>query len=185
MIKINLGSGVDYREGWINVDSSDDVKCEIKHDIRLSPLPFKDNEADYIYCGNVLEHLTFDELIKVMKELHRIIKKGGILHISVPYYNHPNSIDPFDHKTRFTFGSFDYFGKSAYGKESSKQWETIWEDGNPTLLGKFIPNFNVKTMKKIDYYGNKLKWTLTFRQCVSYVIGYVYKSIEYKLNPIK
>lgn len=46
-----------------------DVKADICN------LPFKNGEFDVILCNHVLEHIPNDK--KAMKELHRVLKKGG------------------------------------------------------------------------------------------------------------
>lgn len=47
-------------------------------------LPFKDNALDYIFSVDVFEHLKDNELKSLVKEMHRILKKGGrfIVHTS-------------------------------------------------------------------------------------------------------
>ena len=50
MKKLNLGSGFDYKRGWINVDINNKdiygrkIKIDVKHDLNKSPWPFKKNE---------------------------------------------------------------------------------------------------------------------------------------------
>ena len=36
-MKLNLGCGKDYRDGWVNVDFYDDSTCDIKHDLEVFP----------------------------------------------------------------------------------------------------------------------------------------------------
>jgi len=50
-------------------------------------LPFKSNTFDGVICSEVLEHLPNPELC--VKEIHRILKKGGIVFISTPVLNIP------------------------------------------------------------------------------------------------
>jgi len=52
----------------------------IKADI--CDLPMKDNSYDFILCNHVLEHIIDDK--KAMKELYRVLKKGGIGIFQVP-----------------------------------------------------------------------------------------------------
>ena len=46
-----------------------DVKMDLHH------TPFSDNEFDVIFCNHVLEHV--DDDVQCMRELFRILKKGG------------------------------------------------------------------------------------------------------------
>ncbi|VUD59531.1 Demethylrebeccamycin-D-glucose O-methyltransferase [Thalassocella blandensis] len=47
-------------------------------------LPFADNSFDHIICSEVLEHIEAYE--QILQEIHRILKPGGSLNISVPRY---------------------------------------------------------------------------------------------------
>jgi len=53
-----------------------DVKADIVN------LPFNDNSFDVIFCNHVLEHIQDDT--KAMKELFRVMKKGGMGVFQVP-----------------------------------------------------------------------------------------------------
>ena len=54
--------------------------AEIKADI--CDLPIENDTYDYILCNHVLEHI--DDDIKAMKELYRVLKKGGIGIFQIP-----------------------------------------------------------------------------------------------------
>lgn len=49
-------------------------------------LPFKDNSCDIVICAEVLEHL---DDIAAMREIKRILKKGGYNLITLPYRGKP------------------------------------------------------------------------------------------------
>ena len=44
-MKLNLGCGKDYRDGWVNVDFYDDSTCDIKHDLEIFPWPWEDDSV--------------------------------------------------------------------------------------------------------------------------------------------
>lgn len=46
-------------------------------------MKFEDNYFDYAICGEVIEHI--DEPEKLVKEIYRIMKPGGIFSISTPF----------------------------------------------------------------------------------------------------
>jgi SAM-dependent methyltransferase len=48
------------------------------------PLPFEDNTFDVITILDVLEHLDDDRAM--LRELHRVLRRGGLLLLSVPAY---------------------------------------------------------------------------------------------------
>lgn len=47
-------------------------------------LPFPDNSYQYTVCFETIEHLAYQEAILMIKELHRVLKPGGVLVISTP-----------------------------------------------------------------------------------------------------
>ena len=55
------------------------------HDLNHLPYPFRDAAFDVIEASHVIEHL--DRPFAVMKELHRLLKPGGVLHIKVPHFS--------------------------------------------------------------------------------------------------
>lgn len=109
MKRLNLGCGNKKIEGWINLDSSKEVKPDKVHDLNKFPYPFKDNEIDEVYADNVLEHL--DNTVKVMEELWRISKNKAKITILVPLAPGYWSFTDPTHKQFFTFNTFDYFTK--------------------------------------------------------------------------
>ena len=48
-------------------------------------MPFTDNMYDFILCNHVLEHVEND--LKALREIKRILKKGGKGIVQVPFYN--------------------------------------------------------------------------------------------------
>lgn len=109
--KLNLGCGIDIRQGWVNLDSAALDGVDIVHDLTILPLPFTDNSFDEIVCQDVLEHVA--EYTPLLKELHRILAPGGLLHIRVPHFTSKNNfIDP-THRRMFSVATFDFFTKNT------------------------------------------------------------------------
>lgn len=65
--EIYLKRPIDFRKSFIEID----------------PFPYEDNFFDAITCCQVLEHFTHSHLHAV-REMHRILKPGGILELDVP-----------------------------------------------------------------------------------------------------
>jgi ubiquinone/menaquinone biosynthesis C-methylase UbiE len=55
----------------------------LQHDV-AQPFPFPDNAFQVIWCSEVLEHL-FDPAF-ALREMHRVMKPGGRLLVTVPYH---------------------------------------------------------------------------------------------------
>ena len=81
--RLNLGSGNDYRKGWVNVDLDKKVKANLHFDFR-SKFPLKDNEFSYILAQDVLEHLTIEEAREFLSECWRVLKPQGKIKLRIP-----------------------------------------------------------------------------------------------------
>ena len=57
----------------------------------LTALPYDDNTFERAICLDVLEHLTYDEQPEALRELHRVLKPGGELLVSIPNLAHLQS----------------------------------------------------------------------------------------------
>ena len=108
MIKLNIGCGVDKKEGYLNCDSSPLIKPDRVINLE-EPLPFKDNSIDEVLAFHVLEHIS--NLIPLMHELHRVCKKGTIIKIKTPFYSAWGQYNDPTHLRFFTPFTFDYFQK--------------------------------------------------------------------------
>lgn len=104
-LELDLGCGKVKDRKAIGIDI-DDYGQEIIWDIEKG-IPFSDNSCRIIKAYSVLEH--FDNLLYVMRECHRVLKKDGILDISVPYAGSDGSFRDPTHKNFWTENTFDYF----------------------------------------------------------------------------
>ena len=111
--KLNLGCGTDIKDtkrGWVNLDSADLPGVDVVHDLDVLPLPFPDSEFTHILCQSVVEHT---EYIPLLKELHRILEKGGTIKVQVPHFTSAtNFIDP-THRRMFSVRTFQFFVKDS------------------------------------------------------------------------
>lgn len=85
-IKLHIGCGTIYKEGWINIDNNSDnniKKLDFMWDLR-KPLPLPENSVDFIYNEHFLEHLTVDNGVGLIKNLMKILKPNAVLRIAMP-----------------------------------------------------------------------------------------------------
>lgn len=80
-LKLNIGCGKIKYEGWINIDI--DPGADLVIDARKG-LPFEENSVDIVYNEHFLEHLTFEDSSKLLREIYRCLKKGGVVRTATP-----------------------------------------------------------------------------------------------------
>lgn len=111
MIKLNLGCGVDYRDGWVNVDKGY-APCDVKHDIEQCPWPWEDDSVDEVSLKHVLEHVEKECLPNIVRELGRVCRNGAIITVESPYALSDNFMTDPTHKLPITQRTLEYFDKS-------------------------------------------------------------------------
>jgi len=82
-IKLNLGSGKDYLDGWINVDIEQKYNPDVVADI-TEALPFKTNSVSEIKAFDILEHVTKQQAHDFISECYRVLDIGGKLNLRLP-----------------------------------------------------------------------------------------------------
>lgn len=121
-MKLNLGCGRDIRKGWVNIDQHEAPGVNMVLDIS-KPLPFPDGSVEEVYASHVLEHILHWE--QVVKEIHRVLKPGGMCELIVPFRFSPapyhyrffqeNTIDVFvpesDWRTSLSLEGEPFFDK--------------------------------------------------------------------------
>ncbi len=53
-------------------------------DLTKCRLPFKDESVDFVYTSHFLEHLPRYKTVQLLKEVNRVLRKGGTIRIIVP-----------------------------------------------------------------------------------------------------
>jgi len=110
---INLGCGKTKIPGSIGMDRVNILGyVDIVHDLNKFPYPQTKNSVDEVHMYHVLEHL--DKPIKVIEEIHRILKNGGKLYIRVPHFSSMGSFTDITHVRPFGYFSFDCFQEDSY-----------------------------------------------------------------------
>jgi predicted SAM-dependent methyltransferase len=80
-LSICLGSGAAPIAGWVNVDM--DRRAPVRLDLRF-PLPMADASAGLVYSEHVIEHLTLEDGLALLRECRRVLREDGVLRIATP-----------------------------------------------------------------------------------------------------
>lgn len=110
-MKLNLGCGNNYREGFVNLDDGN-CRADVYHDLNVVPYPFEDNQFSYILAQQVLEHVNRSKWFDIVRELHRISKPNAIWEVMTPYALSDNFFTDPTHSMPFTLRTFDFFDKT-------------------------------------------------------------------------
>lgn len=106
-MRLNLGSGTSVEKGAVNVDRVALPGVDVVHDLDVGPWPFEDGSADGIKAEHVFEHVG--DPILFMSECWRVLERGGLLHIVVPYYRSPDAFTDPTHRRFCTEHTFNYW----------------------------------------------------------------------------
>ncbi len=85
-----------------------DIVCDLEKGI---PLP--DNSVEYAFSSHFLEHVS--DLVFFMKEVHRVLKPGGIFESFVPHFSNPYYYSDPTHRTPFGLYTMCYFASQPFG----------------------------------------------------------------------
>ena len=117
-LKLELGSGGEGRKGFYAVDHLEldgvDIVADLNKPLDLLP----DESVDYIYSRHTLEHIH--ELLPLMRELYRVIKKNGTIEIIVPHFSNVYGYSDPTHVRLFGLYSMYYFVSSENQPEKRK-----------------------------------------------------------------
>lgn len=80
---INLGCGRTYHPEWDNFDLAP-ADERVRHLDLLKRFPFHDGSYSYCYSSHVLEHMPRSHAPGFLKEIHRVLRPGGVARIVVP-----------------------------------------------------------------------------------------------------
>lgn len=123
---LNLGCGGPDRLGdpWVNLDDLhaqfpkgtperaqlDGEPNYVNHDIASGPLPFDAESFDGVLASHVIEHFDAQAGAKLMQNCHHILKRGGVLLVSVP--------------------DASYF-RRVYAEDCNENWPRLYEVTDP------------------------------------------------------
>jgi SAM-dependent methyltransferase len=113
---LNLGCGKNKLDGTspgdevIGLDIEKLPGIDVVWNLEKTPMPFKDGEFDIVICNYVLEQIQ--NFFPLMKEIHRIVKLGGLVKIKVAFYSSWSQYNDPLHVRSFSYYSFNRFDPS-------------------------------------------------------------------------
>ncbi|MEZ5972805.1 MAG: hypothetical protein R3C31_13430 [Hyphomonadaceae bacterium] len=118
-MKLNLGCGMNRRDGWHNVDNSPVCQPDQVWDLEQTPWPWPDSSAQEFLFNHSLEHMGQDTktFLAIMSEVYRVGRPGAEVSINVPHPRHDNFLFDPTHVRAVTPEMLMMFDK-----EKNEQW---------------------------------------------------------------
>ena len=149
-MKLNIGSGEKKLSGFINVDKYPSQKGNLKGDLDKK-INLPNACAEEIMLDKVIEHV--DSIPNTMKEIRRLLKKNGVVHIyTLHFTSHSSWRDPSHkhHLSYFSFGMFTNDRNAHYlrGKLFALEKKKLSFGGGLSMLGRLIFKISPEVYEK-------------------------------------
>ena len=145
-VLVHIGCGKTNSPEFINVDARPLAHVHIVTDDITSLPDFNTGTVDLVYMCHILEHIKRKDLKKVLSEMKRVLKVGGVLRLSVPdldklievYNASDNDINAIshqlmggqDHEYNIHYSVFNHQRLTELLKEVGFQKVVTWDPDN-------------------------------------------------------
>lgn len=123
-------------------------------------LPIKDNQADVVFCLDLIEHVEDDN--KVVQEISRVLKKEGILILTTPMQDGI---------------SFPIMNKQKI-KEINKEWGHVRSGYSLNEIRQLFNKNNISIKRKDTYFNFVSRWV--YRILIFSNFPFIGKSLIYR-----
>jgi predicted SAM-dependent methyltransferase len=165
-VALNLGCGTLHLPGFINVDCVASVNPDQVANLDEFPWPWANDSVDHIWADHCLEHL--EDTVKVMEEVHRILKPGGTFEAKVPWGNCYYYFQDPTHRHSWMDHTIEYFTSDHMPHYTNARFELVFN--------KLISDgrkYNIARWKVL------LRSLIPFRSVLKYFIIGVYDEIHF------
>jgi predicted SAM-dependent methyltransferase len=80
--KLQIGAGTINYDDWLNTDIEPSQRQVYLDASQHFPIP--DGSIHYIFAEQVIEHLTYEEGLAMLRECHRVLAPGGKIRLATP-----------------------------------------------------------------------------------------------------
>lgn len=160
-MKINLGCGSDYKEGFVNIDGNIKIKADKYLCFPEDNLctEFKKETVEYVLCKDFLEHHYHFDAVEILNQIYKVLITGSKVDIRIP--NMDYLLSQQCHLTP------ESKLLAIYGGQDKKSGNKIMDDAR---------------LQRPDYHAHKFGWTK--KQMVDELksIGFIVTSVEESNN---
>ena len=127
--KLDIGCGKNKREGFTGIDQYAMEGVDHVFDLR-QPWPIESDSVEEVNCSHFLEHLTGQERVQFMNELHRVMKNGAKATITTPHWASNRAYGDFTHQWPPVSEMFFYYLSRDWRKTQAPHTDSEWnKDG--------------------------------------------------------
>ena len=127
-IRLDIGCGEAKQKNWVGLDKRPLKGVDIVWDVQDFPWPIPDNCCFQALMSHLWEHIEPKYRFDVINEIWRIMKPGGQLLLSSPYYQSFGALQDPSHYGCPNEATFLYFTPKSpilYGIYKPKPWNVI------------------------------------------------------------
>jgi predicted SAM-dependent methyltransferase len=163
LLKLDLGCGLNKREGFKGVDFVKGEGIDFVHDLFTLPWPFADNSVEEAHCSHFFEHVPHLLRGKFADELYRVLAPGGKATFITPYFQSIRATQDFTHEwPPVSPNSYLYFNKG-------------WRDTNKLTHG----HYDLKCDFDFTYgYSINGAWTTKAEEARNFAINHYNNVID-------
>lgn len=111
-------------------------------------LPYKDEFFSGIYCDHVIQHSTVNNIKKAIGEISRVLKKNGILFLTVASTKHPKFLTGEEIETNTKINTDDIDGKIPHHFFTEEEMRAFFKDFDIIKLQHFEGQSELNPTKK-------------------------------------
>ena len=152
-LKLDFGCGKNVREGFEGVDIRDFGQ---KHTVDLrKKWPWKDESVSEAHCSHFIEHMTADERIHFVNELHRVLKPGSKCQIIAPHWASCRAYGDLTHQWPPISEFWFYYLSVAWRKDNAPHNDGYTCDFEVTWSYNLHPALGARNQ---EFQSNAVTW---------------------------
>lgn len=129
-LKLNLGCGYEYKDGWVNIDLNKSVRTDICCDFINLKNHFTADSVELIYMIHSISYLNLWEANTFFLDSYKILSKGGVLEMEFPDIEKCAKLlidaDNFENFTEAVRGVFAFDLDQIQNRESFRPYSFGW-----------------------------------------------------------
>jgi SAM-dependent methyltransferase len=118
---LDVGCGSKKLAGATGLDISPDTDADVVHDLDVFPYPIEDESFDHVVMQDVIEHVA--EPMRVVGELHRILRPGGTLQLRTPHFSSVLAYGDPTHRHFYSTSAIRYLADPAFAHYSVARFQ--------------------------------------------------------------